>query len=323
MIMTHGRRRAAMLAAALGITLLLTLLFPGLTPWSPPALADTTPPGVCGTHYYALDSPKESPFAFGPAVTATDETAIKADLRERRLCGTDPFGDPTLTASHYAEWSSYNLTSHKVEFAGIDAFAASLVADFPLWESVVTEMEALEVASAFSVTDVPAGTASLYMVPDGAGGVTTHQGLTIGNGTAATFTHPSGAVVKFRQECGFQNVRESFPGVPMVPPGTPETPPPPPTTPPLEEKVPSQDPENQGNNKPGGGGQAPPQSDPVGPPAAGTPPVVYTPAPVPPVVTPPVGSTPDPAPAPAPEPEAPTPEAPAEGCSPPPGMATC
>lgn len=40
---------------------------------------------------------------------------------------------------------------------------------------------------------------------------------------------------------------------------------------------PSRDPEQQGNNKPGGGGQAPTQTDPVGPPAGGEPPQVYVP----------------------------------------------
>lgn len=57
-------------------------------------------------------------------------------------------------------------------------------------------------------------------------------------------------------------------------------------------------PSNQGHNRPGGGGPAPVQTDPVGPPAAGTPPVTYTPAPVPapaPTSTP-IGSTPAPSP---------------------------
>ena len=90
------------------------------------------------------------------------------------------------------------------------------------------------------------------------------------------------------------------------------------------------DPQNQGNNKVGGGGKAPVQTDPVGPPAAGNPPVAYTkpaaPAPAAPAV--PIGAIPDPAPAPAPEPAAPAPAAPAPAAAVPgtscaPGIPTC
>lgn len=228
MNMTANRRRALLIGGAFTIVLLLTLLFPGMTPWSP-AVANTDPggniPGICSTHYYALDAGKESTNAFGPPITARDEATIKAQLNERRLCGSDLTGDPTLTAAHYAAWSVAGLTAQKVDYAGIDAFSAKLVADYPMWVSVVSEMTALESASAFSVKTVPAGSASLYMVPNGAGGVTTHQGVTSKPGTAVVFTHGS-TVVELRLDCGFQNIRETFPGVPMVPPGSPETPPP-------------------------------------------------------------------------------------------------
>lgn len=229
--MTINPRRALLSVVVTTAALLLTLLLPGLAPWSPAAADTTVPAGICNVHFYALDAGKESPYAFGPAITPRDEAGIKAELHESRICGKDLLGDPTLTAAHYAEWSQTGLTTQKIEYAGIDAFAAQLTTNFPLWESVVTEMEGLESASAFSLSPVPAGTPSLYMVPNGTGGVTTHQGATIGEGTAATFTHPNGAVVKFRLECHFQDVRPEFPGVPPVPPGTPETPPPP-TTPP-------------------------------------------------------------------------------------------
>jgi len=76
---------------------------------------------------------------------------------------------------------------------------------------------------------------------------------------------------------------------------------------------PDRDTEAQDNNKPGGGGIAPVQTDPVGNPEGGTPADIYTPpapAPVP---------TPDPAPAPAPEATQP----PASGCAPAPGETTC
>jgi len=78
--------------------------------------------------------------------------------------------------------------------------------------------------------------------------------------------------------------------------------------------TPLQDPEPQGNNKPGGGGLAPPQGDPLGPPAGGDPPTTYTPAPTP---TPTVAPTLTPDPTPAPTPEASQP--PRAECSPAPG----
>lgn len=225
-----NRRRAGwnlVGGALLAIVVAAAVLFPGLTPWATPAGA-TPPPAAqaqaCGVHYYALDAPKESKNAFGPSVPARAEATIKSQLHERRLCGTDKLGDPTLTAAHYAGWSAAGLTKTKVSFAGIDAFASKLVADQPMWQSVVTEMESLESASVFSLVAVPAGSRSLYMVPtSGAKGVSTRQGFTVGNGTAVVFTHGN-AVVKLRLDCGFQNVRASFPGVPSVPPGSPELP---------------------------------------------------------------------------------------------------
>ncbi len=349
-----NRRRAGwnlVGGALLAIVVAAAVLFPGLTPWATPAGA-TPPPAAaqaqaCGVHYYALDAPKESKNAFGPSVPARAEATIKTQLHERRLCGTDKLGDPALTAAHYAGWSATGLTTRKVSFAGIDAFASKLVADQPMWQSVVTEMESLESASAFSLVSVPAGSRSLYMVPtSGAKGVSTRQGFTVGNGTAVVFTHGS-AVVKLRLDCGFQNVRASFPGVPSVPPGSPELPKKPvihkviihkviipvkvcpPSMPhgtfPVCKDSPSNDPAARGNAPVGGGtnldpgpGAFIPSTSMVRPPAA---PRVN---PAPPVVqAPPVGSTPDPAPAPAPEPLAPVPADPATGTSCAPGIPVC
>ena len=342
MNMTVNRRRSLWVGGGITIVLLLTLLFPGLTPWSPADATSTgsggTPPGVCVVHHYALDSGKESTNAFGPPVIARDEATIKAELRERRLCGNDLMGDPTLTAAHYAAWSATGLTAQKVDFSGIDAFAAKLAADQPMWTAIVDEMTALENASTFSLEAIPAGSPSLYMVPDGAGGVTTHQGFTVGNGVAVVFKHGN-YVIKDRLECGFQDVRETFPGVSQVPPGSPELPKPTPTpTPTPTPKVcppnmpygtwpvckdkPSVDPAAQGkapvgngtNKDPGSGAYVPP-ADMVQPPAT---PYV---APAPPAVTtPPVTSSPDPAP--APSPQVSLPAAPPV-CAPAPGLTTC
>lgn len=254
--MTVNRRRSLWVGGGITLVLLLTLLFPGLAPWSP-AVANTdpggTPPGVCVVHHYALDSGKESTNAFGPPVTARDETTIKAELRERRLCGNDLMGDPTLTAAHYAAWSATGLTAQKVDFSGIDAFAAKLAADQPMWTAAIDEMTALENASTFSLEAIPAGSPSLYMVPDGAGGVTTHQGFTVGNGVAVVFKHGN-YVIKDRLECGFQDVRETFPGVPSVPPGSPELPKPTPTPTPTSTLTPKSS-NTKDYRQPGDGGK--------------------------------------------------------------------
>lgn len=223
MTMTINRRRALLLGGGFTIVLLLTLMFPGVFPWAASANSLGDLPVACSAHYYALDPGKESTNAFGPPIAARDEATIKSQLYEHRFCGSDQMGDPTLTAAHYAAWSAGGFTAQKVDFSGIDAFSAKLVADHTMWKSVVDEMTALENASTFSLVSVPAGSPSLYMVPDGTGGVTTHQGVTIGNGTAVLFTH-DGFEVEFRLECEFQNVRKTFPGVLSVPPGSPELP---------------------------------------------------------------------------------------------------
>ena len=113
-----------LVAGGTALLLILTLLFPGLTPWSPAAAAPPGGPAQCGAHYFALDSGKESTNAFGPPVSTRNESEIKGQLRERRLCGTDKLGDPTLTAAHYAGWSATGLTKQTVAFTAIYTFSA-------------------------------------------------------------------------------------------------------------------------------------------------------------------------------------------------------
>lgn len=274
--------------------------------------------------YYALDpndttksNPnKEVPFAMGTPVTPRDEAGIKAELEERRESGSDLKFDPELTASHYADWSASGLTKIEVAYSEIDAFQAEIAADPKLYAEVITELETLENASAFSVEEVPAGLWSVYVVPDGKGGLTTHVGRSSNPGQAAVYTHPSGAIIKYRLNCGFQILHET------PPPGLPECEGPdcnpvcPPEMPygqyPLCKDSPANDPEAQENNLPGGGGLAPPLSGPAAPPAAGAPPAIYTPAPAP---SPAPTLQPDPTPAPTPEATQP----PASGCAPAPG----
>lgn len=128
------------------------------------------------------------------------------------------------------------------------------------------------------------------------------------------------------------------PGTPDKPhtPETPGTPPPTTTTPPppttLEPKKPEQDPVNRGNANTGGGKNEDPGPGTYVPPnQMEQPPATPRPNPAPPAPTVPAPApsnpkptpTKDPAPAPKPEVSAPAPEAPAQGCSPAPGMSSC
>lgn len=209
----------------------LVLINPGILPG-----VEATPPPAqsCNVTYFALDPAnplapnpvKEVPAAFGPEVTVRGEEPVKAELNERRECGADGMFDPSLTASHYSVWSEAGLTKYTVAYAEIDAFYAKIAADSALYNEVLTELKGLENASAYSEEGVGAGIWSLYMDPNGSGGVNVRQGRTSSDdGTNAVFSHPSGAVIKYRLDCGFQPNREGeFPGVPYC---TPETCPPP------------------------------------------------------------------------------------------------
>ena len=330
-INSHRRAGALLLGSVLGFAVVITTLVPGLTPWSPSA-ADAMAKldqvsQSCAVSYGALDPTnqnvlnpdKEVPAAIGPRVTPRDEAGIKADLQERRTCGTDGKFDPELTATHYSDWSAKGLTSRKVDYASIDAFRAEMVADPALYAATQLELTNLENASAFSIKDVSAGIWSVYMKATGDGNLTTHLGRTVHDGTAATFTHPGGAVVQYRLECGYQVVHSSPPAgytvcdydecnTPPAPPVTPPTTPPTPVcppemphgTPPNCKDTPASDPWVNGNAPVGGGpnadpgpgtyqpvAPAQPPAAPYVPPAAPAP--VITPAPV---VTPIVPSTP-------------------------------
>ena len=210
----NGQRRTAFLLIAAGAAIVVTatLLIPGIAPWSPPSgSAAASAANSCVVSYGALDPAntaksnpaKESEFAIGVPVTARDEAGVKAELKERRTCGADGKFDPNVTATHYADWSASGLTSRKVDYANIDAFRAEMIANSDLYAATVTELESLENASAFSVEKVPAGMWSVYAVPDGKGGLTTHMGRSGHVGTAAVFTHGS-VVINYRLECGFQ-----------------------------------------------------------------------------------------------------------------------
>jgi hypothetical protein len=168
---------------------------------------------TCGVYHYALDTTQTIPnpdkepgipFAVGTPVVQRDETGIKSELQERRSCGADGKFDSTLLAQHYAEWSYQGfIEKAPITFDDVDAYAAKLATDGDLYRYTLTTVENLENTSAFSVEKVGKGLWSLYVVPDGHGGVITHQGSTSHKGTAAVFTR-DGKTIKYRLECGFQ-----------------------------------------------------------------------------------------------------------------------
>lgn len=172
---------------------------------------------ACAATAFALDPKdetkpnpdKEVKGAFGPAITARGEDKVKAELKERRTCGEDGVYDVHLTAAHYSEWSHYNLTSVKVgsSSAEINAFAARIAADPSLYKATLKELEKLEGESKYGEGRVKAGTWSLYMVPDGNGGVIIKVGRTSEAGTNAVFKHGK-VEIRYRLDCGAQPNRD-------------------------------------------------------------------------------------------------------------------
>jgi len=234
--------------AAVAVAAALLLILGPSVLGLPTASADVTNPSTadCKVHYYALDDGKETTGAFGPAVQARDESGIKADLKQRRTCDSDNLFDPALIAAHYLDWatatlpdgSAANLTSQKVTWTDVDSFTAVLATNSVLRDQVVAELEKLENnESTFSMEPVSVGQKSLYMMPTSNGGIAIKVGTVASDGTNIAFTHKSGAVIKYRLECGFQPNWVNPPGdvpvcaenecapTPICPPGTTGTPP--------------------------------------------------------------------------------------------------
>lgn len=192
----------------------------------------------------------------------------------------------------------------------------------------------------FAEADAPADGYNSGVDETGVYGVDASQGVR-GDRKAIKSTLPDGTTVWIMVRCGNVVYSGPPPGLPTVPTDNPpvETPPevtppvekPPVVVPPVWKDSPNNDPAVKGNAPEGGGTNVDPgpgtyiapenMEQPPAAPRVNPAPPAPAPAPAPAPV--PVGSTPDPAPAPVIEPAAPTPDAPAEGCSPPPGMTTC
>jgi len=183
---------------------------------------DTTEADNCKVMYYTLKSGKEKgiPYALGTPVKADNVEDAVAELAERRNCGEDNRVDTETIATHYAGFSNallpsgktVQLTTRFVSFNDIDAFRAKLNKDVKLRVAVVEELETLENdESKASIENVPAGAMSVFVKPHSNGTITTHIGTSSRKGTALVFTHSSGAVVKYRLECGFQILQEKVP----------------------------------------------------------------------------------------------------------------
>jgi len=199
----------------------------------------TTEAESCKVKYYAAAKKKEVPYAIGTRVTARSENAVTKELKERRTCGENEKFDPQLTATQYAEWSSHGLTEIKVGFGKIDSFRERIRKDPELYASVVKELEELEGESSFKIQKVSAGLWSVYVKIHSDGKLTTHIGTSANKGDAAVYTHPSGAVIKYRLQCGFQILHEHDsppPGIDKCKYDDCE-----PSTPPLESKNPRND----------------------------------------------------------------------------------
>lgn len=225
-------------------------------------------------HFYNKETNKESKTAFGPDMGKTPEK-VSMNLVERL------YRDPALVATVARD---LKLTSFKnSEQAKViselenDAAKRRTLANKVLGWYANPDLElTIEKHKGGYSSDVMSGSGTTSSVKS--------------NGTSNVLTatdEKSGKVMSQRRlDCGGQVFKPSKPNTPKG--GCKHNC----TTPPCIEipgngvsecnpKDPSQSTQSQGNNKPGGGGTAPAQTDPVGPPAGGTPPPTYTPAPAP------------------------------------------
>lgn len=266
------------------------------------------PVDLSTVHYYNKETNKESKTAFGPDMGKTPED-VSTNLVERL------YRDPALLATVARD---LKLTSFK------NSEQAKIISEL---ENDADKRRALanEVLGWYANPDLEltikkheGGYSSDTMSGNGTTSDTTSSGES--NVLVATDEKTGKVKNQRRLDCGFQD----FKPVKPKPKPTPKKP---------KAKC-VEIPNNgvydcgaknvrkstqlQGNNKTGGGGKAPTQTDSQGPPAAGTPPAAYDPPP-----KPAPKKTPRPAPPPPSETEAPPPSEPETTCIPSPGKDNC
>lgn len=200
-------------------------------------------------HYYAKDV--ESSHFFGPAVTQTTVADQKTELHNRRSC------DPALTVAHaYGEnVDGYgSLTADQ-----LTAKANQLAADKTAWAKLITDLDTNEAKATATDATMSGSYQTLYMVTQSSGApLIRHWSTDRPTFPVLRFTWPNGSVFNMKLTCGFQNVAQTFPGIPPLQP----QPKPSPSQPPVKyctevhipvppnglcPKNPKKDPQSQGN----------------------------------------------------------------------------
>lgn len=259
-------------------------------------------------HFYNKETDKESKTAFGPDMGKTPED-VSTNLVERL------YRDPALLATVARD---LKLTSFK------NSEQAKIISEL---ENDADKRRALanEVLGWYANPDLEltirkheGGYSSDTMSGNGTTSDTTSSGES--NVLVATDEKTGKLKNQRRLDCGFQDFKPKPKPKPKKPKPTP--------TPCVEipgngvydcgAKDVRKSTQLQGNNKTGGGGKAPTQTDSQGPPAAGTPPATYDPPP-----KPAPKKTPRPTPPPPSETEAPPPSEPETTCIPSPGKDNC
>jgi hypothetical protein len=172
-----------------------------------PASANCAVTATSSIHYYALDSGKQVPYAFGTPIVY-DTTQSFADQEKVILpqLDTSLSSDPLFAATNYALVGKISQDTSVIQ-----STAAEFVQNRALWCTAVNTIESYENAStAVGLVTAPADSASFYMVPNQAGdGLILHNGFTSQAGAAIVFK-TQGMTIELRLPCHFQ---------PILPPG--------------------------------------------------------------------------------------------------------
>lgn len=304
----------------------MTLNFEGVTDLPAKCAAYQPTVDLTEIHWYARDTSKESPEAFG---TSMGDNPCDISINRVERAYRDPFYvlqkaneikavDPSFDFTAYTpDQQATRVTElQNAPFAEREALADKVLG----WYSDPSRVLKIEQKNeAYASAGASTGSGVVTSAASQADKAST---------VVTTADRKTGATLKQdRENCGDQPYKPTPPPPPSTTTQTPTCTSTQTGTWPncLEKKHPTLDPARRGNAPAGGGTNIDPgpgtyvaPSEMVHPPSS---PYVAPAAPA--VTTPPVGSTPDPAPAPPPQVSAPPASAPATGCAPAPGMTTC